>query len=308
MHIQSAIMQNMDWDIYRFIMAVADNGSAVAAAEILGVNSTTVLRRINRFEEENAIRLFERKQSGYRPTAECVAVVEAARHIELGIAGINRDILGRDMRLEGRLRITTTDTMLCAVLAPHFRRFGELYEQIRLDVSVTNTRLNLTRQDADIAIRPSKNPPGTLVGQRVSGLGFGAYATTANVPAGKGKTLFQNMRHCSWVGPGETLAASPVGSWMEKYVARESVALTADTFVAMRDCAAAGAGLAVLPCCLGDQSLALKRVLSPISEMDTSLWVLTHADIRNAARVKAFNEFIAKALREQTKLLEGTPE
>lgn len=186
-------MQNMDWDIYRFIMAVADSGSAVAAAENLGVNATTVLRRINRFEEENGIRLFERKQTGYRPTVECAAVVEAARRIEFGIADINRDILGRDMRLEGQLRITTTDTMLCAVLAPHLKRFGELYDKIRLDVSVTNTRMSLTRQDADIAIRPSKNPPDTLVGQRVSGVGFGVYATIQNVPNGDSQNLLKKF-------------------------------------------------------------------------------------------------------------------
>lgn len=114
------------------------------------------------------------------------------------------------------------------------------------------------------------------------------------------------MRHCNWVGTGETLAASPVGNWMEKHISNDAITLTADTFVAMRDCAAAGAGLVVLPCCLGDQSDSLIRVLSPVNEMESSLWVLTHEDIRNAARVRAFNEFITKALREQTDLLEGS--
>ena len=105
-------MQNMDWDIFRLVVAVADGGSAVAAAERLGVNASTVLRRISRFENDNGVRLFERRQTGYTPTAECEAVIRTAREIEASVAGIGRELLGRDLRLEGRLAVTTTDSLL----------------------------------------------------------------------------------------------------------------------------------------------------------------------------------------------------
>ncbi|MEX3008654.1 LysR family transcriptional regulator [Hoeflea sp. TYP-13] len=297
-------MQNVDWDIFRIVMAVADGGSAVAAAERLGVNASTVLRRISRFEEENGVRLFERRQTGYTPTVECEAVIEAARTIEHSVAGIGRDLLGRDLRLEGRLTVTTTDSLLNSVLAPLILEFSRLHPQIRIDVSVTNSRLNLTRQDADIAVRASKMPPETLVGQRVSGLAFAVYAKPAvaeDLPSGRRLKL----RKASWIGIGEALAASPVGDWMDRNVPPERVVMTADTFVSMRDCAAAGAGLTVLPCCLGDRSADLVRVTPPIQEMESSLWVLTHSDIRSAARVKAFNEFMSRALRGMADLFEG---
>ena len=120
-------MQNIDWDIFRFVVAVADKGSAVSAAESLGVNASTVLRKITRFEEENGICLFERRQTGYSPTVECAAVVEAARQIEQSVAGISRDILGRDLRLEGSVTVTTTDSFLNSILARHIATFSALY-------------------------------------------------------------------------------------------------------------------------------------------------------------------------------------
>tara|TARA_R110002126_G_scaffold291784_1_gene458148 strand:- start:77760 stop:78668 length:909 start_codon:yes stop_codon:yes gene_type:complete len=298
-------MQNLNWDIFRFVMAVADSGSAVAAAERLGVNASTVLRTINRFELDNGIRLFERRQSGYAPTIECAAVVEAARQIEQCVAGINRDILGRDLRLEGRLTVTSTDSLLKSVLAPHINSFIALHPQIHVDVSVTNSRLNLTRQDADVAIRASKKPPDTLVGQRVSDLAFAIYASPSIGEAVSSQGQAEYFSRMRWVGIGDTLAASPVGDWMKRHVPPEAIAIKADSFVAIENFATAGAGLAVLPCCLGDQSKKLVRVTPPIAEMQTALWVLTHADIRGAARVKAFNEHMTRALRDQSDLLCG---
>ncbi|WP_419912098.1 LysR family transcriptional regulator [Hoeflea sp.] len=299
-------MQNPDWDIFRIVIAVADSGSAVAAAERLGVNASTVLRRIAKFESDNAVRLFERRQSGYRPTEECAAIVDAARKIEQNVTAINRDLLGRDLRMEGHLAVTTTDSLLVSLLAPLIQSFISRHPEIRIDVSVTNSRLNLTKQDADIAVRASNMPPDALVGQRVSRLSFAAYAAksvAADLPERQREKLLAKSR---WVGIGNALAGSPVGDWLSRNVAADRIAMTADTFVAVRDCALSGIGIAILPCCLGDTTAALTRITGPIREMDTALWVLTHSDIRGAARVKAFNEYVTRELRARSALLEGT--
>ena len=297
-------MQNMDWDIFRLVIAVADGGSAVAAAQRLGVNASTVLRRISRFEKENGVRLFERRQSGYTPTAECEAVIRTAREIEQSVAGIGRDLLGRDLRLEGKLTVTTTDALLEAIVAPLLVQFSQLHPQIELEISVTTARLNLSLQDADVAVRASNLPPQTLVGQRVSGLAFTVYGLPgliAELPRGRRARL----QTAPWVGIGDALRGSPVGVWMEKNVPADRIVLTADTFLATQACAVAGGGLTVLPCCLGDRSPELVRVMPPAEDMMTSLWVLTHADVRNAARVRAFNEFMSRGLRGKTDLIEG---
>ena len=199
-------MQNIDWDIFRFVVAVADKGSAVSAAQSLGVNASTVLRKIGKFEEENGIRLFERRQTGYSPTVECAAVVEAARQIEQSVASISRDILGRDLRLEGRVTVTTTDSLLNSVLAPHISAFSRRNPRIQIEVSVTNTRLNLTRHDADVAIRATNRPPDALVGQRVADLAFAIYGTPEMVAGLPVKARSHDFGDLNWVGIGDALA------------------------------------------------------------------------------------------------------
>ncbi len=298
-------MQNIDWDIFRYVVAVADSGSAVRAARRLGVNASTVLRKISSFEEENGIRLFERRQTGYAPTIECAAVVEAARQIEQSVADISRDILGRDLRLEGRLTVTTTDSLLTSLLTSPLAAFSALHPRIQIEVSVTNSRLNLTRHDADIAIRASRRPPEALVGQRIANLAFGIYArpeTAAQLPSNPRPG---DLRDLTWVGTGDALAGSPVGVWIKEHVAPAAIVMTADSFVAVRDCAAAGAGVAAMPCCVGDQCKDLRRLGPPVAAMQTTLWILTHADVRGAARVKAFNEYMTRALRGVSDLIEG---
>jgi DNA-binding transcriptional LysR family regulator len=295
-------MHDINWDILKVIIAVADNGSAVAAAAKLGVNSTTVQRRIVKFESENGVQLFDRRQQGYTPTAAGRALVEAARGIEDSVNSIYRDILGLDLRLEGRLAITTTDTILQAVLPKHLSNFAEKYPKITLDISVTNSRLDLSRQDADVAIRPSMRPPDELFGQRVSGLGFGIYGLHELVGENKGDIF----RNAEWVGVGQILADSPVGHWFVRHVPQANIVMQADSFPIIAELAKAGCGLAMLPCCLGDTVPALRRLPAPTTVQSTSIWVLTHADTRHAAKVKAFTDFISTALRSDSRLLEGS--
>lgn len=294
-------MHTLNWDILKIIIAVADNGTTVAAANKLGVNASTVQRRIVKFENENSVQLFDRKLQGYTPTAAGRALVEAARGIEDSVNSINRDILGLDLRLEGRLSVTTTDTLLQAVLPKHLASFSEKYPKIDLEITVTNNRLDLSRQDADIALRPSLGPPEDLFGQRVSGLGFGIYGLRKFVSEDKTDIL----RNTPWIGVGSILADSHVGHWFVRHIPQANITMRADSFPVIAELAKAGCGLAVLPCCLGDQERALRRLFMPTPELLTSLWILTHPDTRHAARVKAFTDLVSALLRHDSQLLEG---
>ena len=302
----SANMQNTDWDIFRYVIAVADSGSAVAAAEKLGVNGSTVLRRISRFEEERGVRLFDRLQSGYTPTLECEAIIRIARDIQENVFEIDRNITGRDLRLEGRLSVTTTDTFIDIALSNIFAEFCASHPGINLDITVTSNRLNLTSQDADIAIRASKSPPEHLIGQRVSGLSFSVYGLASGARNLEKVTNVEELKFHSWVGIGGAISGSPVKAWMETNIPQGSIKMTADSFTALRCCIAGGCGLAVLPSCLGDSDTRLRRMLPPIKEMETSLWVLTHPDVHKSAKIKALTGHVSKHLREQASLFEGT--
>lgn len=288
-------MQNEDWDIFRYVIAVAESGSAVAAARKLGVNGTTVLRRISRFEADRGVRLFDRLQTGYTPTPQCEALLRTAREIQESVAIIDRDIAGQDVRFEGPLTVTTTDTFLEDILPDILMEFSSANPLIRLEVTVTNQRLSLTSRDADVAIRVSRKPPEHLVGQCVSAVSLAIYGAASLAAELAPEPTLEDLKTCPWIGTGESMSGSPVAAWMENHIPAPSI----NTFPSIRSCIQNGA-VGVLPCFLGDSNSKLTQLRPPIRDMETALWVLVHPDVRRSAKVSAFTRHVAKRLREKS--------
>ncbi len=298
----------IDWEDLRYVLAVADASSLASAARALGVNHTTVLRRVNAFEERLGLRLFDRLPTGYALTAGGEELLGAARAMAETVTALERRLGGRDLRLEGSLRVATTDTLMVSVLPALLAAFRREHPGITVEVAASNLFANLTKRDADVAIRPAADPPEALVGRRVSGVAFAVYGAPAylaeRAPVADGRT--PDLAAHRWVAPDDSLAGSTVARWMRAEVPGAEVALRCDSLVTLRAAAEAGLGLAALPCYLGDASPeALRRVGGPVPEMTTSLWVLTHEDLRRTGRVSAFTEFMAGALGRERDRLEG---
>jgi DNA-binding transcriptional LysR family regulator len=295
-------MAGFEWDDLRYVLAVADTGSLAGAARTLGVNHTTVLRRVSAFEQRLGLRLFERLPTGYVLTAGGEELIAAARQIEDTVTRLERTLAGQDLRLSGTIRLTTTDTLMGSILPEILAEFRKAHPGIQIEVAVSNLMLNLSKRDADVAIRPVADPPETLVGRRVARVAFAIYGSRDYVA--KRKKL-GDLRTQHWVVPDDSLAATSVARWMRAELPSSDIALRADSFVAMRQAVQAGLGLAALPCYLGDTSPDLVCVHPPIKAMDTALWVLTHEDLRHTARIRAFTEFAATAFARRRPLLEG---
>ncbi len=294
-------MTGFEWDDLRYILAVASAGSLAGAARSLGVNHTTVLRRVDAVEKRLGLRLFERLPAGYVLTAGGEELIAAARHIDDTVTALERKLAGQDLRLTGAVRITTTDTLMGSILPEILAAFRESYPGIGIEVAVSNLMLNLTKRDADVAIRPSKDPPETLIGRRIAKVAFAIYGNPQYLAKQKAKDLAAHR----WVGPDDSLAGISVARWMRSELPQSEVVLRADSLLAMCQAAQAGLGLAALPCYLGDTSPHLVCVHRPITAMETALWILTHEDLRHTARIRAFTEFAAAALGKRRPLLEG---
>ena len=288
------IAKPIDWDDLRFVLAVADSGSLNRAASTLRVNRTTVLRRINAFERKHGVRLFDRLPSGYTLTDAGNEILAAARGFENAIVSLERKLAGQDLRAEGLVRVTTTDTLLASVLAAPLATFKQEQPGITLDVTTSNAFANLSKRDADVAIRPAIDPPEFLMGRRVSSVAFAVYAAS---------TLDNSDER--WIGPDDTIAGTSVARWMRGAMPTVRPDIRADSLVSMRELCASGAGLAALPCYLGDSDTRLVRVRPPIAEMTTALWVLTHPDLARTARVRLLMDHVSAALGRQRPLLEG---
>jgi DNA-binding transcriptional LysR family regulator len=295
-------MTAFEWDDLRYVLAVANARSLAGAARALGVNHTTVLRRVSAFEKRLGLRLFERLATGYVLTAGGEELIATARHIEDTVTTLERTLAGQDLRLSGVVRVTTTDTLMGSVLPEILAQFRVAHPGIQVEVAVSNLMLNLSKRDADVAIRPAKDPPETLVGRRVAKVAFAIYASPHYV-ARHGKAL--DLRKQQWVAPDDSLAGTSVAQWMRSQLPDADISLRADSLVAMRQAAQAGLGLTALPCYLGDTSPDLLCVHPPVAAMETALWILTHDDLRHTARIRAFTEFAANAFARRRPLLEG---
>ena len=295
-------MQNIDWDIFRFVVAVADQGSAVAAARVLGVDASTVQRRIIRFERDHGVTLFERQRSGYTPTAECAAIIDQARGMEAGVADTIRNILGQDLRLEGRVTVATNETLAETVLPPHLVEFRRRNPAIEIDLDVSSQTVNLARMDADIAVRPSNNPPQNLTARRVGELEMAVYASAdlKITPDGLEKLATLDV---PWIGGAGPLESSTALEVLRAHVPPERIVMRANTFTSMKQLVRAGAGLAVMPCIWPEETPDLVQLTPPLEGHAVPLWVLTHPDVRHSARVKALAQFISDGLSQDHALL-----
>jgi DNA-binding transcriptional LysR family regulator len=287
------------WDDLRFVLAVADSGSLASAANALRVNRTTVLRRINGFERKHAVRLFERLQTGYALTPAGDEILAAARGFENTVATLERKLAGQDLRPEGWVRVTTTDTLMASILPALLGTFQQANPGISLHVASSSAFANLSKRDADVAIRPVVQAPETLVGRRICSVAFAVYGRADRRPPDGALT---DQR---WIAPDETLSNTSVAQWMRESIPAGRVACCVDSLLAMREVCAAGAGLAALPCYLGDTDPRLVRIEPPVKAMTTALWVLTHPDLARTARVRLFIDLMSAALARERVLIEG---
>ncbi len=293
------------WDDLRVFLAIARGGSLAAAARTLGVNHSTVFRRLNAFEAAVGVRLFDRQPEGYAVTAEGAEMLVRAARIEDEVLALDRELSGRDLRLEGTVRVTTPDTVALGLLPPHLARLRRAQPGIEIELAVSNQIYNLSKREADVAIRPAKAPEGAMVGRRLAGIAFAAYGARSYLGTAAAPKSPEELAAHPRVGPDESLADTAAARWLRTHAPDAAVACRCDSLMAQVHAVRAGVGLGLLPCFLADPDPALVRLPLPAPEMETGLWLLTHEDLRRTARIRAVLDFLAEALGGERDRLEG---
>ena len=285
------------WDDFRLVKAIAETRSLTGAAEALGLNHSTVFRRLGHLEAALGVRLFERSRTGYVATAAGEDMVQLAARMGEEIDAFERKALGRNEKPAGDVRVATNDVMLVHLLTPVLAGFARAFPAIRLDMMVGNQALNLSRRDADIAIRATVEPPETLVGRRIGEIAWARYAPATDFDADN------PAARC--VGFGDGVAGLGPARRMEQEVGADRICYRVNTLLGIAEAIAAGMGLGVLPCFIGDSQPGLRRISPPAADHGGALWLLTHPDLRHAARVRAFMDYVGGELMKRRKALMG---
>lgn len=293
-------MQPIDWDNIRYFIEVVHSGSVSQASKRLGVNQTTVSRRITALEKRLGKKLFERSVNGWMITPVGESLIISAEHMSEEINTIDRYVMADSQELRGKLRLTVGDICTQQLVMPAIEAFVQKYPEIDLEIVATRDDLDLTAREADVALRATDSPPQNLVGKRITQLAFNIYGTKQVLEQVKLDNGNDDTPCITWLGDGTSRPP-----WIEKSFPKTKRVYRTNELGVMLKMIRQGLGIAQLPCALCDPDPDLYRVPARYVEPGWGLWVLSHVDLRTTARVRVFKNFIVEELEKNKGLIEG---
>jgi DNA-binding transcriptional LysR family regulator len=293
----------LEWTDLRFLLAVARAKTLSAAARKLGCDQTTVGRRIDALETSLDRRLFRRTPDGYFPTAEGELALARAERVEDEVMAMEREISGRDERPQGQVRLTTYESMGQHFLPPRLGIFRQRFPEIELQLNMDNRPLNLSRREADLALRPGKPTQQELQVRKIGSVVAGLYAAPAYLKKrGEPRTVAELSGHD--IIDDEEERNYRLSRWMHGLMKPGRVTLRCDSSGVQAAAAVDGGGIAVLYCYVGDAQRGLKRIL-PDEGLTSDLWIAVHRDLQHAARVRALIDFLVELGQREAAVLAG---
>ncbi len=281
----------MDWDDLRHFLAVARSGSLTEAARELKASAATVGRHIDALETRLEARLFEHRSTGYALTDTGRALLARAIEVEAAVLGVEREAASSDV-LSGRVRIASTEDMASMVIVPNIGGFVERYPNIAVELVSSTPTVNLTRRDADIALRSVRPESGDLMMRRTGVVDLAVYCSRTYAEARgleQGICDFDKVETITWI---EEMAGLRGGPWLAEHAPRSRVTLHVNSSRLIYSACVAGLGVAILPCFGGDRDPTLVCLVPPQQVQTLDLWLVVHRDLAHAPRVRAVMDFL----------------
>jgi DNA-binding transcriptional LysR family regulator len=219
---------------------------------------------------------------------------------------VARDVAGRDARLSGRLRVTSSETLAFRVLTRHVAAFRRRHPGVVVELAVDNRVLRLDRREADVALRPMRPREGDLWGRKLADVAWTAYGTPEYLAAAPPIARPEDLARHAVIAWGEDAVGVNAADWLAATVPAQAVVYRSSSMLNQLAAAKAGMGIALLPCYLGDPEPDLARALpDPVPELARELRIVTHSDLRRTARVRAFFDAVAEGIATDRPLVEG---
>jgi len=288
----SRMNRSLDWNDYAIVLAIADAGSMAAAARQSGSSHPTLFRKLNAIEERLGVRLFERLRSGYVPTSAGEEMVAVAREMAELAANMERRLSGQDLRPSGLIRVTTTDTLLFGLLGVEFAQFRIAAPEISLEIIISNDVFDLSRREADIAIRPASAPEPHLVGRKLGVIRQAVYGHRA---LDLSQCAKDQPAALPWIGPSRSMIYDQLHAWMTRTGYDEFCCCRIDTLLGIYAAVRSGGGVAVLPAYLGEADSTLEKLGNFIDDLDVDVWLLIHPDLQQTARIRCLLDFLVQS-------------
>ena len=290
----------LDWDDLRFFLTVARHRTLAAAAKHLHVTQSTVSRRLASLQAGLGARLLQRSADGYSLTLAGESIHAQAERVEAEALLIERTVAGRDTRLEGPVRVASSQLLTSHLLAPgfaalHARHRGILVEALPAEPLASN--------DADVAVRLRRFEHHDLVVRNLGAVAFGLYGCVAYLAQQGEPDLRGGCHGHQLIAPFDDHELPAQAGWLAEHAGRAQVVLKADSYETQHWAAAGGGGLALLPRFRADREPALRRIDTPAPVPAAEVWLGVHRENRQVPRVRAVLDCIAEAVRGRAALL-----
>ena len=286
----------MDWNALKLFLAITESGTLTGAARHLGINHSTVFRRLNSFEKAVGGRLFERLSRGYELTAMGEELLSVARKIATSFDDLERHIVGKDIQPKGIVKITAPNNIAYRYLPRYLAEFNQTYPDIYIELLVSNLELNMTNRQADIAVRATSAPPEHLVGRKVRSIKWSVYTSKVYKEKFGLPSKIDDLKEHLLIGATGSMRNLPAFIWQEKNLA-DQIRTRCDDLVAMASFVETGQSLGFLPDDQQRPDLEKLFVLEP--GKTSELWLLTHPDLRHVERIKLVMQHLAKSFAEE---------
>lgn len=295
---------DLNWEDLKYFLALAKHGKLQHAAKALQSNHTTVYRRIKSFEEKTNRKFFNSTPTGYILTMAGEKLLQEILDLEERMDGINRYLDGIDDSLHGNITLTTTSSMAMSVMPKILANLKQKAPDLMIELKVSAGFFNLTKREADIAIRPCLTPPEHLIGKNLGKVQFALFASEDYLKhSPTNAKVINNLTQHQLLCLDHNFSHLLSKQWFDKFIKEQKNIYYVDDLTVMARLCAEGLGLAVLPTYFTNVYPNLKQVYKPKEFIGSNLWLLTHKDISKTQKIKFCMELLSRELKKNLKLI-----
>lgn len=295
-----------DWNDVRYFIAVAREGSTLAAARALRTSQTTVARRIAALEEALGVPLFEKRQAGYSLTPAGHDLLDRAKQVELSAGAFAEAASAHSRNLSGKVKLTTEEVYAITLLAPMLRELHERHPEILIELDTSQQVRDLGAGEADISLRSTKEEqqPAGLVGRQLCIDDWSLYCSRDYAARHGAPASLEELKNHPFIGGGGGHLWIHYQAWLQALGLEQQVAMHHTTSGGLLSGVRSGFGIAVLPCIVADADPDLIQCLPPRTQHGRVLWLFTHERCRHTPRVRAVIDFLYERLSQHVRQLE----
>ena len=295
-----------DWDDLKFLLAVAEHGSTLAAARALRVNQSTVQRRLAELERRIGRPLVERQQAGYRLTEFGRSLLPQAQRVQEAVQALQRQVSDSAHDTAGVVRVTCPEPLVARLTgSPLLQRFHAHHPNLKIEFVMSDSYLDLAKGEVDVALRSGDTDDGDLVGRKIGDSLWALYASRAYVERHGAPAAVADLNDHLIVGFDESMAGHRASLWLRRVAPDARIAARNHSVLGLLHSVKAGVGVAPLPTAIADAEGDLVRVLGPIDEL-TRIWrVLALPQMRQVPRVAAFFDFMVDEIDALRPIITG---